>query len=138
MDTTRAAWAVVCACFLFSLPRAPSPLPPCPHPGIVGQGLVRVATCETPSAAPVTGPIRRLFGLPIDVNHASLETLVSLPGIGPGRAQAIIEGRPYAAVEELRRVPGLGPRLLAGLAGLITAESRGGEEPIASHGTTWR
>lgn len=37
----------------------------------------------------------------ININLASLQTLDSLPGIGPATAQKIISGRPYSAVEEL-------------------------------------
>ncbi len=119
-------------CFLLSLPRAPAPIPPCREPGIRGEGPHRVAVCADPDARPVVGPIRRLFGLPIDVNRADANTLASLPGIGPSRAQAIIEGRPYASVSELRRVPGVGPKRLARIRGLISTESQLPEEPIAS------
>jgi predicted DNA-binding helix-hairpin-helix protein len=94
--------------------------------------------CGQADAQPVSGPIRRLFGLPIDVNRVDADTLASLPGIGPSRAQAIIEGRPYAELNDLRRVPGIGAKRLAGIRHLISTESRLREEPIASHGTTWR
>lgn len=38
----------------------------------------------------------------INVNTASKGQLESLPGIGPVRAQTIIDNRPYSAVDELR------------------------------------
>lgn len=37
----------------------------------------------------------------ININSASLQTLDSLPGVGPATAQKIISGRPYGAIEEL-------------------------------------
>lgn len=37
----------------------------------------------------------------ININSASLQTLDSLPGVGPATAQRIISGRPYGAIEEL-------------------------------------
>ena len=39
----------------------------------------------------------------IDVNSASAEQLASLKGIGPVRAQAIIDGRPYKGKDDLPR-----------------------------------
>ena len=129
---------MVSVCFLVSLPRAQAPFTPCEEPGIRGRGPLRVAVCGQADAQPVSGPIRRLFGLPIDVNRVDADTLASLPGIGPSRAQAIIEGRPYAQLNDLRRVPGIGAKRLAGIRHLISTESRLREEPIASHGTTWR
>jgi predicted DNA-binding helix-hairpin-helix protein len=71
------------------------------------------------AGAPVRGPARRLLGLPIDLNRADAATLETLPGIGAARARAIVAARPFARVEELDRVPGIGPRTLAALAGLV-------------------
>ncbi len=61
----------------------------------------------TPSsgAAAPTGP-------QVDINSASETELRTLPGIGPALARRIIEGRPYATVEELDRVSGIGPATL--------------------------
>lgn len=47
----------------------------------------------------------------INVNEAGAEELVTLPGIGPSRAAAIIaerEKRPFRRVEDIMRVPGIG------------------------------
>lgn len=49
----------------------------------------------------------------VDINRASREELESLPGVGPTLAARIISGRPYARVDDLRRVRGIGERTLA-------------------------
>lgn len=46
---------------------------------------------------------------PVDLNSANREQLESLPGIGPETAKAIIAGRPYASVDDLDKVKGIGP-----------------------------
>lgn len=54
-----------------------------------------------------------VIGLPVDVNTASPLALEAIPGVGAGRARAIVEerdrGGPYRTVDELDRVPGIGP-----------------------------
>lgn len=45
----------------------------------------------------------------VDLNHATIEELITLPGIGPKMAQTIIDNRRYETFDDLERVPGLGP-----------------------------
>ncbi|MCC7386941.1 MAG: helix-hairpin-helix domain-containing protein [Deltaproteobacteria bacterium] len=66
------------------------------------------------AALPVTTPT-----VSVDLNHASVETLARLPGVGPVRARRIAEARtrrPYRRVGDLLRVKGIGPKILARLA----------------------
>ncbi len=69
--------------------------------------------------AELPGPLRRLLGLPIPLNRASVADLEALPGIGPVRAQAIFEerarGGAFERVDDLVRVRGLGPGTVARL-----------------------
>ena len=59
----------------------------------------------------------------ININSATAEELDQLPGVGPSTAQAIIEDRaqngPFASVEDLMRVSGIGEKKFAKLKGSI-------------------
>lgn len=62
----------------------------------------------------------------IDLNRASAAELQRLPGIGPKRAQLILEERqkrPFASIEDLRRISGIGPKIMEQLRPFVTVES---------------
>jgi competence protein ComEA len=52
---------------------------------------------------------------PLDINSASEAELQRLPGIGPAMAARIVAARPFAAVEELRKVKGIGAKTFGAL-----------------------
>jgi competence ComEA-like helix-hairpin-helix protein len=60
-----------------------------------------------------------LFGRRVDINTATFEVLITVPGIGPGRAAAILEDRrtkgAFGSVDDVTRVRGIGPKTLAPL-----------------------
>jgi predicted flap endonuclease-1-like 5' DNA nuclease len=55
----------------------------------------------------------RALAQPVDINEADARELDSLPGVGPTIAGRIIHGRPYATIDHLERVKGIGPKTLA-------------------------
>ena len=79
-------------------------------------GLAR--TAPGPTAAPSERVIVAPTG-PIDVNVATIEELATLPRIGPTLAARIVEDRRahgrFTSIDDLDRVPGLGPSTVAEL-----------------------
>lgn len=63
---------------------------------------------------------------PVNINTATLEQLDTLPGVGPVTAQNIIDHRttngPFATVEAIMDVPGIGPGKFEQMKELITVE----------------
>jgi len=56
---------------------------------------------HAPSAAPNAPAKPAAAGELLDINSASAEDLDKLPGVGPARAKAIIEHRPYFGKDDL-------------------------------------
>ena len=80
---------------------------PRPHAGI-----------NLPIAGGAAGGATSTTGI-VDINSATLSDLDALPGVGPSTAQAIIDYRvangPYASVDDLLNVRGIGPSKLAAM-----------------------
>jgi hypothetical protein len=131
--TCRAAFAVACALYALALPRIASPPQRCEDPAEYSArgGHTSAVRCDAADPhAPLRGPARRLFGLPLDLNRADAPTLEVLPGVGPVRAAAIVrarEGRPFESVDALLRVPGVGPVTLSRVAPLLAVYAVEGE-----------
>lgn len=73
----------------------------------------------------------------VNLNTATVEQLEALNGIGPSKAQAIVDYRKkngnFKTVDELNNVPGIGDKTLAKLKPEITVS---GSAPAASAATT--
>ena len=94
-----------------------------------GQWRVRTERQERGEQASVTvgtdgRPVSLLPGEVINVNTASEKELERLPGIGAGRARAIVACRQerggFRSVEELDDVPGIGPVTMEELRAYVT------------------
>jgi len=136
--------------------RAPLPVPEARRRGdsapvlalsvlVAAMALVGLAQGRQGTAAPAKRPVVEPViespgaialreGGKIDVNRATAADLELLPRVGPAIAGRIIEARPFASVEDLRRVRGIGPRTLEQLRPLVevTALRSEGDESAPS------
>jgi len=103
------------------VPTAPAAAPPAalPAPAAASAGPARRSR-ERASADPCAS-LRR----PLPINDAGAADLACLPGIGPALAARIVADRnthgPFAEVQALERVPGIGPKLVQRLSGHVRA-----------------
>jgi competence protein ComEA len=77
---------------------------------LLGSGRGAVAAGAAPGGA-------------VNINSASAEELIRLPGVGPALAKAIVDyrsGEPFKKPEDLRKVKGIGDRLFERLKDQIT------------------
>lgn len=80
---------------------APAAPPPAAAPSPASAAPAAHAATSTAEHAKVAP------GEKININTASKDDLERLPGIGPTKAQAIIDGRPYAAPADIMKVKGI-------------------------------
>lgn len=78
---------------------------------------VKTAAQPTSDAAAKLAP-----GTKININTADKATLEQLIGIGPVKAKAIIDGRPYKFVEDVMRVSGIKGKTFEGIKDYITVK----------------
>jgi competence protein ComEA len=76
------------------------------------------ASLVVPAAGDPAGDAR------VDVNTASPRLLETLPGVGPVTAARIVAARPFHAIDDLRRVSGIGPARLEALRRWVTVDGR--------------
>ena len=115
----RAGFALSAVLFVLALPGLPTRQQACEHPQEAAgrDGVTTQVLCGTTGnpGTEISGPARRLFGLPIDLNCAQASTFETFQGIGPARAKSIVDARtirPFERVEDLVRVHGIGPKTL--------------------------
>lgn len=102
------------------------------HPVMAPAPAPRAASADTSQREP-HGGVGSATGAaaaaaPLDLNRATVEDLDRLPGIGPVLARRIVEHRErhgaFHSIEELLGVPGIGARSLERLRPHVAAPSR--------------
>ena len=89
------------------------------------NGALIISDQEHIRVLPVPGntPSDNIPGTLVDLNAASSEELQTLPGIGPGRAEAIIDHReshgPFTRIEDILEVSGIGEKTFESIQHLI-------------------
>ena len=89
----------------------------------IGEVVPPTVAAPGPPVDASAGPVE---GVPtiVDVNTASAVELEALPGVGPATATAIVAERdrngPFLSVDDLDRVPGIGPTKIEALRELVS------------------
>ena len=129
-DRALAGFVLSGLLFALALPGSPPARNSCRNPIEVAaiDGHTAAVRCDADArqAGELRGPARQLFGLPIDLNCADAQTLEALVGIGKVRARSILDERrirPFAHVDDLTRVRGIGPKTLERLRPVVGVKS---------------
>lgn len=99
--------------------------PPAPPVGEEESAPPEETPAPEESHSPET-PAGEKAGQKVNINTADKETLMTLPGVGEARAQAILDDRaangPFRHPEDITRVSGIGEALMEGMLDQITTE----------------
>jgi hypothetical protein len=106
-----------------SAPAIASPVEPIPPARLLSLGSpLEGAAGSEPKSTPVPAETKVTADavLSISVNTARAEELAAIKGISPQLARSILKKRPYASLDDLRRVKGFTAKLLASIRSRLT------------------
>ena len=83
----------------------------------IGAAAATAAPAAMPKAAGTSGKTAAAL---IDLNSADQKTLESLPGVGKSTAKAIIAGRPYKSIDDLKSVKGMSDKKINAIKDKVT------------------
>jgi competence protein ComEA len=88
---------------------APPPVTPSKTPAEAAKAPTEKVKTSTkaPAKEKAAAPAKLAPGQKVNINTATKEELEALPEVGPVKAQAIIDGRPYKAPEDVMKVKGI-------------------------------
>lgn len=88
---------------------APPPAAPAKTPAEAGKATAEKVktTTKAPAKEKAAAPAKLAPGQKVNINTATKEELEALPEVGPVKAQAIIDGRPYKTAEDVMKVKGI-------------------------------
>ncbi|NBO80930.1 MAG: hypothetical protein EBV42_06720, partial [Actinobacteria bacterium] len=108
------------------IPRRGETLPtnaPRHQPGATAAGNPAAGTPAAGVTGPRTPAAKTTAPRLVNINRATVAELDQLPGVGPSTARAIVEHRerygPYATVDDLLAVRGIGPAKLAEMRAMV-------------------
>ena len=104
--------------------------------GVIAAALVMMAALRAGRVA--APPARSADAMPwpdmrLDLNEAAPAQLNALPGVGPRLAERIVAERqargPFASVDDVARVPGIGPATVEGIRPYVVAGNSAAAPP---------
>ena len=105
-------------------PKAVAPALPSATAPAASPGTAAVPAPQKPAAAAkgAAGAPKLAPGQMVNINTASKEMLEALPEIGPVKAQAIIDNRPYKKIDDIMKVKGIKEGTFSKIKDNITVE----------------
>jgi competence protein ComEA len=92
------------------------------EPAPVAAKTAASRTAAAKSTVSTTATPKTTAGQKVDINTAAKDDLDALPGIGPVKAQAIIEARPFKTIEDIMKVKGIKDGEFSKIKDLITVK----------------